>query len=146
VEIWRPCREISQNRPLDSRDIRALPGEQSFSRIGRIKSVSFFRPLCAHQLEHRQQWHLQLVQSCGDVGPDQPETAVTRYSLACILARRGSTEEALTLLRQAVDHGLQPRMDLEIETAPLLNLLHGDPRFAALVTHAKERAAAQQAN
>ena len=80
------------------------------------------------------------------LGPDQPETAVTRYSLACILARRGSTEEALALLRQAVDHGLQPRMDLEIETDPLLNSLHGDPRFAALVTHAKERAAAQQAN
>jgi hypothetical protein len=52
------------------------------------------------------------------LGPDQPETAVTRYSLACILARRGSTEEALALLRQAVDHGLQPRMDLEIEKAP----------------------------
>jgi len=79
------------------------------------------------------------------LGPDQPETAVTRYSLACILARRGQTEEALSALRQAIDHGLHPRMDLGIEKEPFFNSLHGDPRFAALVAHAKERAAAQAA-
>ena len=57
-----------------------------------------------------------------------------------------SIVEALSLVRQAVDHGLQPRMDLDIEKEPLFNSLHGDPRFAALVAHAKERAAAQKAN
>jgi eukaryotic-like serine/threonine-protein kinase len=75
------------------------------------------------------------------LGPEQPETAVTRYSLACTLARRGQTDEAFSNLQFAIDHGLQPRMDLQIEKDPLLSSLHGDPRFAALVAHAKERAA-----
>jgi serine/threonine protein kinase/tetratricopeptide (TPR) repeat protein len=80
------------------------------------------------------------------LGPDQPETAVTNYDLACVLARDGQTEDALSTLGQAVDHGLQPRIDLNIEKEPYFNALHGDPRFAALVAHAKERAAAQKAN
>jgi len=75
------------------------------------------------------------------LGPEQHETAVTRYSLACILARRGHMDEAVSNLQYAIDHGLQPRMDLQIEKDPLLSSLHGDPRFAALVAHAKERAA-----
>jgi non-specific serine/threonine protein kinase/serine/threonine-protein kinase len=80
------------------------------------------------------------------LGPDQPETAETRYDLACILARRGQIEEAFSFLRQAVDHGLHPRIDLKIEREANLNSLHADPRFAALVAHAKERAAFQKAN
>ena len=79
-------------------------------------------------------------------GPDQPETAQTRYDLASILTRTGQSEEAISLLRQAVDHGLPPLLDLRIEKDPLFNPLHGDPRFAALVAYAKERAAAQKAN
>ena len=74
------------------------------------------------------------------LGPDQPETAITRHDLAGLLAGRGQTEEALALLLQAVDHGLPPRMDLEIEKEPLFNSLHGEPRFVALVAHAKKRA------
>jgi non-specific serine/threonine protein kinase/serine/threonine-protein kinase len=74
------------------------------------------------------------------LGPSQPETAVTRYSLACILAQSGQKDEALSNLRYAIDHGLQPRMDLEIEKDHLLSSLHGDPRFAQLVAHAKEAA------
>jgi eukaryotic-like serine/threonine-protein kinase len=72
------------------------------------------------------------------LGPEQPQTAVTRYSLASILARRGEIDEAISNLQYAVDHGLQPRMDLQIEKDPLLNSLRGDARFAALVAHAKQ--------
>ena len=75
------------------------------------------------------------------LGPDQPETSVTRYSLACILAKRGDMDQAVSNLQQAIDHGLQPRMDLEIEQDPLLSPLHKDPRFAGLVAHAKQVAA-----
>ena len=72
------------------------------------------------------------------LGPEQPQTAETRYSLACILTRRGQKEEAMSNLQYAVDHGLQPRMDLQIEKDPLLSSLHGDAHFAALVAHAKK--------
>jgi non-specific serine/threonine protein kinase/serine/threonine-protein kinase len=75
-------------------------------------------------------------------GPDQPETAVTRYDLASVLARSGQIDEALPLLRQAVDHGLPPRLDLDVEKDPVLNSLHGDARFEAIVADARERASA----
>jgi non-specific serine/threonine protein kinase/serine/threonine-protein kinase len=80
------------------------------------------------------------------LGPDQPETAETNYDLACVLAKDGQMDEALATLRQAVDHGLQPRVDLNIEKEPHFASLRSDPRFVALVAHAKERAAAQQGN
>jgi len=80
------------------------------------------------------------------LGPDQLETAETRYDLACMLALIGQSEEAFSLLRQAVDHGLPPRIALDIEKEPDFRSLHGDPRFAKLVTYAKERAATQKAN
>lgn len=80
------------------------------------------------------------------LGPDQPETAETRHNLAGLLAQLGQADVALSLLRQAVDHGLPPRVDLGIETDPMFNSLHRDPRFAALVAHAKKQAAAQRAN
>jgi|HubBroStandDraft_1064217.scaffolds.fasta_scaffold23771_2 serine/threonine protein kinase/tetratricopeptide (TPR) repeat protein len=78
------------------------------------------------------------------LGPEHPETAVSTYNLACLAAHRGQRDEALSLLREAVDHGLQPSMDLGIEKDTNLKSLHGDPRFTALVAHAKERAAAAQ--
>ena len=49
------------------------------------------------------------------LGPDQRETAVTKYDLACLLAKRGQADEAFALLTHAVDHGLPPRMALDIE-------------------------------
>jgi serine/threonine protein kinase len=77
------------------------------------------------------------------LGPDQPETATTKYDLATVAAHDGQVGEALSLVGQAVDHGLPPLIDSRIETDPLLNSLHGDPRFAALVAHAKLIAAHQ---
>ncbi len=78
------------------------------------------------------------------LGSEHSLTAVTRYNLGCVLALRDRREEALSLISEAVDHGLEPRGDLNIEKDPDLQSLHGDPRFAALVAHAKERAAAAQ--
>jgi hypothetical protein len=47
-----------------------------------------------------------------------------------------------SLIREAVDHGLDPRSDLYIERDDQLKTLHGDPSFTALVAYAKERAKA----
>jgi serine/threonine protein kinase len=78
------------------------------------------------------------------LGPEHPDTALSTYNLACVLAREGKRDQALSLLREAVDHGLAPRVDLAIEKDPDLKSLHDDPRFAALVAHGNERAAAAQ--
>ena len=75
---------------------------------------------------------------------DYPDTALSTYILGCIAALRGQRDEALSLLHEAVDHGFAPMGDLGIEKDPDLKSLHGDPRFDALVAHAKERAAAAQ--
>jgi eukaryotic-like serine/threonine-protein kinase len=78
------------------------------------------------------------------LGPENPSTAVTLYNLGCVAARRGEYEEAIALLSRSVDHGLLPRVDLGIEKDTDLSSLRGDPRFAALVTHAKRVADAKQ--
>jgi eukaryotic-like serine/threonine-protein kinase len=76
--------------------------------------------------------------------PDNRATAIAAYNLACVLGVEGHRTEAFSLLREAVDHGLRPGDDLAIENDPDLKSLHGDPRFAALVAHAKERAASSR--
>jgi len=78
-------------------------------------------------------------------GPEHPETALSVYNLGCLAARGGRTEEAFELVREAVDHGLSTLNDLHIENDSDLKSLRGDPRFAALVAHAKEVARAKTA-
>ncbi len=78
------------------------------------------------------------------LGPDHPDTAMSTYNLGGIALHKGKPDEALALLREAVDHGLAPNIALQLEKDPDLAALHSDPRFAALVAHAKERAAAAQ--
>jgi eukaryotic-like serine/threonine-protein kinase len=78
------------------------------------------------------------------LGPEHPDTAISTYNLGCIAAYRGRRDQAFSLLREAVDHGLPPPGALGMDKDGDLKSLHGDPRFAALVAHAKERAAATQ--
>jgi serine/threonine protein kinase len=78
------------------------------------------------------------------LGPEHPDTAVTKYNLACNLALTGRRGEALAFLRDAFDHGLSPKVALNIEQDSDLKSLHGDPRFEAVVADVKERAAAAQ--
>jgi len=80
------------------------------------------------------------------LGPEAPDTALSTYNLGCLAARQGHSKQALLLLGEAVDHGLDPIGLRQLEKDPDLISLHGDPRFDALVAHAKERAAAQRAN
>ena len=78
------------------------------------------------------------------LGPNHPDTAMSTYNLGGIALHKGKRDEALALLREAVDHGLAPNIALHMEKDPDLAALYGDPRFATLVAHAKERAAAVQ--
>lgn len=78
------------------------------------------------------------------LGPEHPDTATSTYNLACVAAHLGQRDEALSLLREAVDHGMRVEGDLGLDKDPDLKSLQGDPRFTALVAHAKERATATQ--
>jgi eukaryotic-like serine/threonine-protein kinase len=78
------------------------------------------------------------------LGPEHPDTTFSLYNLSCVAAGRGNKDQAIALLSQAVDHGLPPYADLGIEKDTDLTSLHDDPRFAALVAHAKQVAENKQ--
>jgi eukaryotic-like serine/threonine-protein kinase len=74
-------------------------------------------------------------------GPDHPETALINYDLGRIAAHRGQTDYALSLVQEAVEHGLSIQQDLAIDSDPELKSLYGSPRFRAIARLAKRRAA-----
>jgi serine/threonine protein kinase/tetratricopeptide (TPR) repeat protein len=78
------------------------------------------------------------------LGPEHPDTAIVKYNLACLKARQGQREEALRFLSEAIDHGLARGTDLGMSKDSDLNSLHADPRFQALVVHAREQATSAQ--
>jgi eukaryotic-like serine/threonine-protein kinase len=78
------------------------------------------------------------------VGADHPVTALTKYNLACNLALSGHKDEALVVLRDAVDHGLPDTYALRAETDSDLKLLQGDPRLAKMMDDVRRRASAKQ--
>jgi hypothetical protein len=79
-------------------------------------------------------------------GPDDAVTATIKYNMACLKAHLGDKNGAIALLADAVDHGFLPGDDLGIETDSDLTSLHGDPRFTALVAHAKQAASSKSAS
>ena len=80
------------------------------------------------------------------LGPEHRDTATSKYELAGLLARQGRKNEALATLRDAVDHGLPAGTDLYIDQEPDFQSLHDEPRYPALLAHARERAAAEKPN
>jgi hypothetical protein len=79
-------------------------------------------------------------------GPEQPETAQTKYDLASLLARKGQIRDALALLNEAVGHGLPPLVASRMDTDPFFVPLHNNPRFAELIARAKKPHTAQAAH
>jgi tetratricopeptide (TPR) repeat protein len=80
------------------------------------------------------------------LGPVHPDVALSTYNLAVLKEREGQRDEAFRLLLDAVDHGLSPGNSRGIEKDTDLRSLRADARFAPLVLHAKERAAASLGN
>jgi eukaryotic-like serine/threonine-protein kinase len=78
-------------------------------------------------------------------GPDDVVTATIKYNMACLKAHLGDKNAAIALLADAVDHGFLPGDDLGIETDSDFATLRGDPRFTALVAHAKQVASSKSA-
>ncbi len=73
------------------------------------------------------------------LGRNHPDTADSNYNLAVTEVFEGKRDQAFDHLREAIDHGLPLDESLAIETDSDLKLLHGDPRFTALVAYAKKR-------
>jgi non-specific serine/threonine protein kinase/serine/threonine-protein kinase len=73
------------------------------------------------------------------LGPDNPKTAEAVYNLACLAVRAGNNEQALVLLREAMDHGLSGEIAGQLEKDTDLAALHGDAAFARLVEEGKKR-------
>jgi hypothetical protein len=81
-------------------------------------------------------------------GVHHPETAVTAYDLACLVARQGPgrSGEAIALLQEALDDGIPAKVGLDIDSDSDLKSLHGDARFAAIVVKAREQASLRMQN
>jgi non-specific serine/threonine protein kinase/serine/threonine-protein kinase len=75
------------------------------------------------------------------LGPNNPATALSTYNLAGVELREGKRDEALRLLRDAVDHGLAGWVIKGMGKDPDLKALQGDPRFTALLAYAASHAA-----
>ncbi len=72
------------------------------------------------------------------LGPDHPNTVNSMYSLACLDALEGERTAALAMLNDTLAHNMPAWMAKGMDKDPDLNLLHGDPRFVALVKRAGE--------
>ncbi len=74
------------------------------------------------------------------LGPNNPTTAISTYNLACIAVHKGDNSAALSLLHEALDHGLSKMDAAAIKDDPDFQPLYSDPRFAVLLTYAQKRA------
>jgi non-specific serine/threonine protein kinase/serine/threonine-protein kinase len=74
-------------------------------------------------------------------GPNAPVTESSVYNLACLAALTGRKDEALSLLREAVEHGY-PADPAEVESDDDLKSVNDDPRFKQIVADARQRTAA----
>ena len=112
--------------------------------LGTLRSVDLLSVTLAEQglLEEALKLHRETAETRRRVwgpGTDDWLTALTKYQLACVLARASRREEALSFLRDAVDHGLDERQALNVVKDEALTSLHGDPRFDAIVADVLKR-------
>lgn len=71
--------------------------------------------------------------------PDAPATALAIHALARIAALRGDRTKALSLLRESLDHGLDPPTSQDIEREPDFRSLRGDPKFQAILSDIRQK-------
>jgi eukaryotic-like serine/threonine-protein kinase len=121
-------------------------GQENIGTISSLINMGDIERDLGHYDEAEKNYRQALEIEGRVLGPNQPETTNTSYSLGCLLVKRGQIDQGLSLIHQAVDHGLQPIVALDMEKDPCFLSLHQDPRFIALVGYAKQLAAKQRAN
>jgi eukaryotic-like serine/threonine-protein kinase len=81
------------------------------------------------------------------LGPNHPSTAFSTLSVGTALAAQGKRAQAISLIQDALDHGLALSVAIHIADDEDLKPLHGDPTFEAILASIRDRAkAAQQTN
>ncbi len=65
--------------------------------------------------------------------PDDPRTALCIHALARVAALRGDRTQAISFLRESLDHGLDPPTAQGIAKEPDFKSLHGDAKFEAIL-------------
>ncbi|HKW16470.1 MAG TPA: protein kinase [Terriglobales bacterium] len=115
-----------------------IDGEENLATINCLFNLGEMQREEHHDQEAMESFRHALDVETRVLGPNQPEIAVTKYDLATMLARNGKEDEALSLLRDAIDHGYPPRMAMQMSEDSWLNPLHGDPRFQGLVAHVNQ--------
>jgi tetratricopeptide (TPR) repeat protein len=123
---------------------RRVRGPGNPTTLESMSRLAVFRAEEGHYAEAEKSQRETLETERRVLGPEDSATANATYNLGMMAALQGDRTEALTLLRQAFDHGLDLDSALDMEKDPDLKSLHGDPRFDALVAEAKQRAAAAQ--
>ncbi|HKQ88925.1 MAG TPA: serine/threonine-protein kinase [Candidatus Acidoferrales bacterium] len=124
------------------RHIRVF-GTDSLDTVNAILNLGEFQRDAGHYDDAEQTFQRLLGIENRAFTPDQGETAVTKYDLASVMLRKGQKDESLSLLRQAIEHGLAPRIAQGLPKDPLFTSLHADPQFAALVAAVRTRSQAQ---
>jgi non-specific serine/threonine protein kinase/serine/threonine-protein kinase len=79
------------------------------------------------------------------LGPESSEAADSIYELGFLAAYQGNRDRAFSLLREAVDHGAPPWLDLGIEEDENLKSLHGDPVSTPWLPQRARRCSAKEA-
>jgi len=138
AETGRPAEAEKLQREALALQLK-VDGAESLSTIHGMLNLGAFQRDEHHDADAEQSLRHALEVEDRVMGPNQPEAASTKYDLATVLARNGRRDEALSLLKSAVDHGLAPRIAMEMARDPLLEPLHNDARFAVLVEHVKQR-------
>jgi eukaryotic-like serine/threonine-protein kinase len=124
---------------------RRVLGPEHPNTLNTVGNLALTVALEGHYTEAEKLYRELLDANRRVLGPEHPDTLISEYNLACVVAHQGRSDEALSILRETVDHGLAPSADLAIDKDPDLKSLHGDPRFDALVSHAKKLAQAKTA-
>ena len=96
-------------------------------------------------VQHRNKEAEQLLEQTLEIqkrvlGENNPDTAMTKYNLACNAALAGNRTEALEFLKDAMDHGLSPLNREHMAEDDDLKSLHGNPEFDALVAEGQKSA------